>query len=169
MSELKTGDRIALRLIMNEDIYLVNDKIIQDHAAVSEPQDIVSLKAYNYLGGNDKRILIIVDQAGDEIIRTEALNDLKNILSAKQLGLRDVAILNRAHYPHGSFDSLKNFFACKKLILFGISSTELGLPVVSGNTITLVDETKILASYSFDEMHNDRNKKVQFWNAMKEL
>jgi hypothetical protein len=131
--------------------------------------DIVSRPAYKYLGENNKYILILVDQAGDETIKPDSLRDLTSILTARQLELRDVAILNRNHYPDSNFGSLKQFFAFQKLILFGINPAELGLPSVAGNTRTVIEGTTILATFSFDEMQADRNKKILFWNAMKEL
>ncbi len=162
MSELKTSEPVALRLLMTDDLFIIKEKDYQN-------QESPASDSYDYLGENNKYILIMINDALQETIKPEDLKTLTNILTAKQLELRDVAIVNLGKYPATDFNKLKQFFACRKLILFGINPIELGLKDIDSNQISLFGETKILATYSFEEMQNDNAKKRVFWNAMKEI
>ena len=72
------------------------------------------------------------------------------------------------HYHAGAtFESLKAYFVCSKLVLFGISPQTLGVPEVTLNTADNFKDVKILATYSLSEMDYNKQKKVEFWNVMK--
>jgi hypothetical protein len=167
MPELKTRNPLALRLLMTDDLYSVDDKIEKQGIPV-EDEASESL-SFNYLGENNKYMLILVNDSGQDIINPEDLATLTSILTAKQLELRDVAIVNVHTHPQKDFKQLKHFFACKKLVLFGINPSEIGLRDITSNQLEQYNETKILATYNFSEMRNDTAKKRLFWNAMKQL
>ena len=173
MPELKTNNPLALRLLMTDDLYLINDQAEQNH--FNEGNQSLELLSFDYLGENNKFILILVNDTIQDIINQEDLITLTNILTAKQLELRDVAIVNLNKHPASDFKNLKQFFSCRKLILFGINPVQIGLQDITssqspvGNRVDLFMDTRILASYSFDEMRNDNAKKRLFWNAMKEI
>jgi len=173
MSVLKITDPLALRLIMTDDLYLI-DKQVKQAPLIIEPQpDTIehtpAPPVFNYSGENNKYILILVNDENHEILNPADLASLTKILAAKKLELRDVAIVNLHKPPASNFEALKNFFSSSKLVLFGINPGEINLPDISNNEIIRHEGTKILATYSFAEMGNDTNKKLLFWNEMKQL
>lgn len=173
MSALKITDPLAIRLIMTDDLYLI-EKQVEQPPIVIKPKPVAESKpaatpAFNYLGENNKFILILVNDENHKILNPADLTSLTKILAAKKSELRDVAILNLDKHPESNFESLKKFFSCSKLVLFGINPKQLGLPDISNNEIIVHEGTKILVTYSFAEMGNDTNKKTLFWNIMKQL
>lgn len=174
MTALKITHPLALRLMMTDDLYRVEEqeKVIEDHV---KPEGHITIKepeespAFNYLGENNKFTLIIVNDESHATLNSADLETLTAILSAKKSELRDVAILNLHKHPTANFEQLKQFFSCSKIVLFGINPKMIGLPDIGNNEITQYNGTKVLASYSFSEMKDDTAKKRLFWNEMKQL
>jgi DNA polymerase III psi subunit len=168
MASLKTTDPLALRLLLAEDLYQIKgeeklaEPLVIEEGDESEPN-------FHYLGENNKYLLLLVNQPGEQVINSGDLEALKNILSAKSLELRDVAILNFAKYPGSNYLNFKAFFACAKIVLFGINPIDIELSNIVNNEIINIDGTKVLATYSFAEMQTDNAKKRLFWNQMKTL
>jgi hypothetical protein len=167
MSDLKTRNPVALRLLMTDDIYCIGNQT--EKSSLKTANESSDLPSFSYMGENNKYILILINEQKQEIISQEDLGTLTSILTARQLEIRDVAIVNLDKHPAKDFNQLKQFFACKKLILFGINPMEIGLNEINSNEPELVKDTKILATFTFDEMRNDNSKKRLFWNAMKQL
>lgn len=167
MPGLKISDPIALRLLMTDDLYLVDKQ--PEPAPVETKVEKEEAPFFNYAGENNKFILILVSDEKHDILNPGDLDSLTAILGAKKLELRDVAIVNLYKHSAAGFEVLKQFFSCSRLVLFGINPRQIGLPEITSNEITLHKGTKILATYSFPEMGNDTAKKRVFWNEMKQL
>ncbi|MXV51774.1 hypothetical protein GS399_12385 [Pedobacter sp. HMF7647] len=163
---------------MTEDIYsLKNDEALETTATANIGQEIPTAIAatpeerpsFDFLGENDKFVLFLCNNENHKFFSAEAMEALNGILSAKKLELKDVSIVNLAKYPTALFKDLKSFFACSKLVLFGIPPQQIGLPAFGGNELHTHENVKILASYSMEEMLSDISKKRTFWNVMKNL
>jgi hypothetical protein len=169
---------------MTEDIYTIDPvrtvqppetrekkteaPVLKEESPVS--QSITEVPAvYEYLGENNKYSLIIINDPSHPSMPPKELEALQNILKAKKQELKDVAILNLHKYPSATFKSLKDFFACNSLILFGINPSQIQLEQVQANQITAIQNTRILATYSFSEMLGSVDKKRMFWEEMKKL
>lgn len=176
MSILRTTNPLALQYLMTDDIYAIQDTPALSTASpilqVPETVDIPaapSLDYFEYIGENNKYILIVIDDPAHANLPPKELEALLNILKAKKQELKDVAILNLHKYPTATFNSLKDFFACNSLILFGINPSQLQLEQIQANQISTIGQTRILATFSFTEMLDNLDKKRVFWEEMKKL
>lgn len=185
MGRLITHNTNALRFLMNEDLYMVRDLVQPAEpeeippAAVIEvtspeppakiPEEILPAVSFNYLGENNRYILILVDDKTHRELNTAHKEMLMKIMAAKKLELRDLAILNLAKYPGTTFEQLKDFFSCNKLILFGINPGYIGLPAISANQPGKHHDVKVLATFGLEEMSSSTDKKREFWNVMKDF
>lgn len=138
-------------------------------AKVPEVPEPSEQPVFNYLGENNKYFLLLVNQPGKVILNARDLESLTSILNAKKLEVRDVAIMNLSSYSAISFEMLKTFFVNTRLVLFGITTESLQLPVMPANKITTYEGVKILPTFSFEEMTADPSLKRIFWNEMKLL
>ncbi|HEY0054519.1 MAG TPA: hypothetical protein VGB63_04105 [Pedobacter sp.] len=169
MDALKASNPLALSFLMTEDLYSIQEEveslveIIVPEAAKQEPA------FFEYLGENNKYILLLVNDQQHPIINPKELETLLNILKAKKQELKDVAIVNLAKHPTASFEELKNFFVCSSLVLFGINPAQIKLDGVQSNQIIKHQNTKVLATFSFAEMAANTDKKRTFWDEMKKL
>jgi len=197
MSTLHTNEFNALRLLMTEDIYILDKKsessenslkIITPTEPVKvfvtektvkpeipavkpapDPAEIKNAKEFTYIGENNKYFLILIDDTKNKEISTLHKETLLKIMSAKGLELRDLAILNLDQFPGTNITELKEFFSCSKLVLFGINPQRIAIPGLSSNKAENYNNIKLFSTYSIDEMIIDVTKKKDFWAIMKEF
>lgn len=192
MSTLHTNEFNAIRLLMTEDIYILDqknsiktekpiesEKAVQAErtmlpeipaaAPVPKPVEIKKAKEFTYLGENNKYFLILIDDTKNREISSLHKETLLKIMSAKGLELRDLAILNLDQYPDISISELKEFFSCSKLALFGINPQRIAIPGISSNKVENHANVKLFSTFSIDEMMSDVIKKKEFWAIMKEF
>lgn len=84
---------------------------------------------YPYIGGNAKRVLIMVQQDSPRFLSETDFPFLTRILNACKLSLEDVALFNIAHYPEANIEEWMAFFTPRIVLCFGITPLELRLPV----------------------------------------
>ncbi|SDM81961.1 hypothetical protein SAMN05421813_12453 [Daejeonella rubra] len=197
MSTLHTNEFNALKLLMTEDIYILDqkaehpensiktekptepDKAVQAERTmlpeipaalpVPEPAEIKKAKEFTYLGENNKYFLILIDDTKNREISSLHKETLLKIMSAKGLELRDLAILNLDQFPDTTISEIKEFFSCSKLVLFGINPQRIALPGISSNKVENHANVKLFSTFSIDEMISDVTKKKEFWAIMKEF
>ncbi len=165
MAGLTTTDPIALALLMTDDLYR-----IENEAPPPLPQVVVAEPpAFHYLGENNAWFLVLVSDEHHPVADAATIDALERILKGKKMELRDVALLNVARHASVRFEHYREFFACNKLVLFGIPPQQIGLPAFGSNEISEHLGVKILPTYSFPEMAADEQKKRLFWNEMKKI
>jgi len=197
MSTLHTNEFNALRLLMTEDIYILDQKSVSSENSINtekttEPEkeivaeksvmpqmpvvipvpdseEIKKPKEFTYLGENNKYFLILIDDTKNREISSLHKETLLKIMSAKGFELRDLAILNLDQFPDTTISELKEFFSCSKLALFGINPQRIALPGISSNKVENHANIKLLSTFSIDEMISDVTKKKEFWAIMKEF
>ena len=143
-----------------EDIVRIEEKVENE---VNTPVK----KDFEYQGDNNKYFLVIIDDKIHTRMNPVHQEMLLKVMNAKKLELRDLAILNINRYPEAKFNGLKSFFSCNRLVLFGVSPAQIGLPSISVNKAGSAGIVKVLATYGLEEMRNSADKKREFWNIMK--
>lgn len=134
-----------------------------------KPAEPEKIRAFNYLGENNKYFLILFNEPNQKDISSIQKETLLKIMSAKGLELRDLAVLNLNQYPGVHYNDLKEFFSFNKVVLFGIDPQQISLSSQSSNQVVKLESTKILCTYGIDEMIKDTTKKREFWNVMKDF
>jgi len=147
----------ALKYIFNETLFRQENTTIQKIETDLE-----------YLGGNNKEILIITP-AHKEILIEEEKKFLIKILNSIGLQLEDVVIVNQKKEAPYSFYS--NPFNPKKLILFGVKPFEIGIKEVDIPTYEIKDfqNTPILYVDKLTTIQSDLAKKKALWTNLKQL
>lgn len=177
MSSLLSDNQAALRMLFTEDIYIIDKTPVQLRTEqvkthISEPlsKDEIEKEVktdFEYVGDNNKYFLVLINDAVHTRMNPVHQDMLMKVMAAKKLELRDLAIVNISRYHQADFNSLKAFFTCNYLVMFGVDPLKIGLPATTLNKAEQKGNVKILATYSFDEMRNSDDKKREFWNVMK--
>jgi hypothetical protein len=194
MKNLQTNDLMALSFLIDEEIYLTKDEkktIVakeeihqikkEGEIEVKHELPIVEIKEeievlptisapqkeFRYLGENNKYILIIVKEPEVDFLKPADLTFLLKILSAKKLTLDDVAIINTEKNGPLDFDHLKNFFACNKIITFGINPKTLQITTAIANKTSIFKNTPVLGTWDLPKLQSDEKKKSIFWDELK--
>jgi hypothetical protein len=157
-------------LIANEPT-VAKQEIASEEVVIRSTEQALKTVHYNYLGENNKYILILIDQPlKNEIIAAKDLLLLEKTLAALKLELRDVAIVNLQQCEELHFKSLKEFFSCNKVLGFGIELAKIGIEKeVAINTVFRIEDCPFLLASSLEELSNNQAQKVIWWSAMKSI
>lgn len=165
-------EKIQLTAPIIADLYKDNLVLTED---VVPPEKIVEPKMSkkNFLGNNQKNILVLVHDDEAVYIREEWLLLLTNMLTACKLNIGDVAILNLCH-QHYSFTELKSSLSPAYTIMFGVTTEDIGLPFIIPNyQIQHYNECTFVTAPSFQVLtaNNDAAKieKSKLWLCLKQI
>ena len=175
----------ALRFIIDDDLYLLNkDKAVASapskspppiggetsHLPAQEPGNAeTAVVEFKYMGGNKKNFLIVVHYADNEFMDDAHLTALENILKRMELYMDDVAILNMANHNAITLEEATNYFSPKKILLMGQKALPKNMTVPVLNQPKQLENSRVLYSFSFDEMMSSNENKRVFWEQMKTL
>jgi hypothetical protein len=164
---VKAESPAALRFILQDDIYLLqNDKTYTDEKPPGPVAGTPAVKL-NYLGKYKKAFLVMVHYPGHEFIADVHLTALESILTRKDHVIDDVAIVNMATAALTNLDELLAYFNPKKLLLLGKEALPANMEALVLNEPKQIAGCMALYSFSFDDMMDNTENKKAFWEQMK--
>ena len=195
MSDQLTNNPEALRLFFTEDIYLVDpaQTTTESHTAtaarpesthmlpqlensglnlapaVASIQEPALEQRFQYVGANQRNILILVNDAHNPVSTLQGRELLGNILKAIGLSRNDCALVNYASCDGADFNALQGFFKPQYLFAFGVSPDQLGIPGAAYNSIVTKDQSKLIFSSNLDPLSGDAATKKQLWGSLKQI
>lgn len=163
---IKTINPIALRYLMTETIFSVDDGAISAAGGAltepveAKPVDQAELKTqFAFYGQNRRNYLFLTDEKQHEWMPEGAMDAFIKTLAALKLAEKDVALLNLARLAElPSVEQLTLFFEPKVVVNLG---TPFVWPEQSGITV--------FHTHAFDDMLADAEKKRDFWTTIKRL
>jgi hypothetical protein len=162
--------------LYKDELVLIDDqkssnanKPKKSEAVVTAPQEIQ--KPISYLGDNQKKITILLQDTTAVHLADESLQFLTAILAACKLNMGDVAIVNTVHQPV-QYTQIKTELKPSTIILFDISTASIALPFeVPHYQVQQYDNCTLLFSAPLQSMlvKTDAAKleKGKLWNALK--
>ena len=162
-----------LKYLITEDLYLVPEKegeetveasskpyeqdSSESSSVVEEPQPAQEEVVVNYLGGFEKKVLILVEDAqADHLNETDKAYLLK-ILGAVKLGLEDIALVN--------LNRTKNVESLDAEITISFASNAMDTKY----TIQTKAGKKVLFADPLSAISKSTELRTALWNALKEL
>lgn len=122
------------------------------------------------LGKNAKHILLVVNKPNLPFLPDSELDFLTKVLTACQLGLGDVAIVNWSKMPQQDAEDLLEQVPAKQVILFDVEPSLFGLPeALAPYTISALQNREFVAAPALKEIEKTREAKQQLWMALKQL
>jgi hypothetical protein len=118
------------------------------------------------LGNNRQKILLLIHNETTAYLPEPEFNLLSNLLSACRLSLDDVALVNMARLPATDIYPLMQQFTPHKTILFGKALAPLSAKSQK-NSPWEEGTCQFLHTDSLEDMNNNKQLKVPFWNALK--
>lgn len=138
-------------------------------AAAPEAQEAPAPKGVNFLGRNEKGILILVAKDDAVYLPDGELNFLTAILSACQLSLGDVAIVNWKT-AHPDLEPLQQQLGARFVLLFEVSPLEAGLPINFPHfQIQQFNGRTYLSSPALSVVEKEVTIKKQLWPSLKKM
>lgn len=180
MANQLTSNAEALRLFFTEDIYLVSkaSEIMPALEVLSSKTDEVEHEVFTskkpntdfkYLGKNQKKILILVNDNQHDVSTERGRELLRKLVKAINLTANDFALVNYAGYTSEKFEDLEGFFNCKLLLAFGVSATDLNLPVQPLHQLANFNNIQLLFTTNLDDLDGDQAGKKILWASLQQL
>ena len=142
-------------LVVLEDKQLITDSLKEEN--------------FNFLGNNNKHILILVKDNESVHLNDSDLNFLAGILSACKLNMADVAILNMQKKSDTSLKKIIDYFNPKSIISFDFEElTDLKIKK-SKYEIQKIDQTPYLLASSLNSISKNVDEKKKLWSCLKNL
>lgn len=137
---------------------------------VEEPKPTFDKKfEFEYLGKNQKRILILVNDSINKVSSVQGTELLRKLVKAIELTNNDFALVNYAHYANASFEDLKSYFKCKLVLSFGVATQTLGLAEQPLHQLFVVDDIKFVFTKNLHDLDADQLSKKVLWGSLQQL
>lgn len=158
--------------LLEQNHIIANKKSLPNLPVIDTASDTNEnkVKEWKSLGSNNKKILILVDNPDAVHLPDNELTFLTGVLSACNLSLADVAILNINKNPTVAYKELTTFFSTKIVLLFDIEPSAFGLPMSFPHfQIQAFSGNSFLYSPSLKSLRNDKILKSKLWICLKRL
>jgi len=137
---------------------------------VEEPKPVFEKKVeFEYLGKNQKRILILVNDSTNKVSSVQGTELLRKLVKAIELTNNDFALVNYANYTNASFEDLKSFFKCELILSFGVAMRTLGLAEQPLHQLFVVDNVKFVFTKNLHDLDSDQVSKKILWGSLQQL
>lgn len=136
--------------------------------AISVPAPTLA-RPYNYIGGYQKKFLVLVSYPGHDAMDPTHLAALENAITRKGMSLDDAAIVNISKYPGHDIRAIGGHFKPQKLLFLGTAAVPAGFTPPPFNQLAKVGKSDALYTYSFNEMMGNKEMTKAFWEQMKML
>lgn len=176
----------ALRLFFTEDVYLINEPSItwglppepSTLPPVEQELIVLPLSAseepkpnpnFNFLGGNKRNILILVNDEYNDVSDESGRELLRKIVKSINLVTVDFALVNYAKYKGASYHDLRDFFKSSLIFSFGVEPSHLGLTNHPSNTVVLEGVVRLIFSKELRKLDADLLVKKALWGVIQKL
>ncbi len=123
----------------------------------------------SFLGRNEKSVLIIVNEAATPFLPDDNLTLLTGILTACNLSLADIALVNFGQNNKLEFNGLIEEFSPTLVILFGVEPQQLLFPLHFPNfQLQKYNHQTYLSAPSLNMLAKDTKQKKEFWLCLQQ-
>lgn len=123
-----------------------------------------------FLGGNKKKIIFVVNDTENKYLDDHQMTFLSDLLSACDLTLADIALINLAQNDDINYLALTEELGAKKLLLFGVTPRQLDLPfTIPFFQIQNFNEQSYLVCPSLNQIQQDKIFKKQLWENLQKI
>jgi len=157
-------DNIQLSALLVEKLY---SKALVDLNTVKAVPQKTAGPVFNWLGNNEKNILIVVNEPAAAYLPDSDLKLLVGILTACKLSMADVALLNFNNNTHADYSSLNAALNPSTIILFGIEPGHLDFPLHFPHfQLQPYNGQHYLCSPALAQLSADVSLKKQLWLSL---
>lgn len=158
-------DNIHLSPFLVQHLYkhsIVELETVKENVTADKPQ-------VSFLGRNEKRVLIIVNETATPFLPDENLTLLTGILTACNLSLADIALVNFGQNSQLEFNGLMEQFSPTLVILFGVEPQQLLFPLHFPNfQLQKYNHQTYLSAPSLNMLAKDTKQKKEFWLCLQQ-
>lgn len=160
-------DNIQLPAFIIHDLY---QKTLVDLTESDKVKDKEIANEIKFFGGNNQRILLLINNPGIAFLEDEQFTFLSGILNACKLTMEDIALINIATYSTLSYKKINETFAPKIILMLGVSSASIQLPFVIPEFQQQSYNNQVyLSVFSLNELEKNKDLKRKLWMALQQI
>ena len=127
-------------------------------------------KQIDFLGGNEKNIVFLVNDNQSKFLADKELAFLSGLLTACGLTMADIALVNFFQNNTINYQELTDKLQSKKILIFDIPATGLGLPfTIPIFQVQNFGEQSYLLSPSLTQIQTSKELKKQLWECLQKI
>ncbi|MEO8721173.1 MAG: hypothetical protein ABI372_08710 [Ginsengibacter sp.] len=139
---------------------------IKDEVSEVEGQKVIGISS---LGENQQQILFLIKDSESKFLPDDEMILLSNLLAACKLSMADITLVNYYLSPH-DYNSFIDNFHPKKVLLFGVTTEDLGLPFsIPFFQIQKFQEQQYLTAPLLKKFLNNTDLKKELWTCLQKL
>lgn len=124
---------------------------------------------FKFLGNNKRNILILVNDAENEVSDEKGRELLRKIVKSVNLTAGDFALLNYSGYTQVTFEQLQACFSSVLVFAFGVSPADLGMKPCAENSIVNDGTVRLIFSSELRKLDADPVSKKVLWASLQQL
>lgn len=122
------------------------------------------------LGGNQKKILFLVNNSTSKFLDDEEMILLTNLTTACKLSMEDIALVNYANCDNINYKDLIDYFQAQKILMFGIPFPEMDLPfIIPDFQIQSYGGKLFMAAPALNGFINNKDLKKDLWKSLQKI
>ena len=139
----------------------------------ANPKEIIEIPEkinIKSLGNNKQQIIFLVNDEENLFLADDDMKLLTDLLTACKISMADIALINYYSNPGLNLELLLKSFHPKKILFFGVSTKELGLPFdCPFFEIKNREDQTFMTSPSLAELKENVSLKKQLWTSLKKI
>jgi hypothetical protein len=160
-------DNILLPDIVLQGLY---SKSLYNLETNKSALDDIQAGSISFLGNNQKKITILVNNDTAIYLPDDELNFLLGILTACKLSMADIALVNLYKNAGLNYSILAEQLKAEKVFLFGLNAATIELPLQFPHyQVQQFNNQVYLSSLSLTEMQANKEEKMKLWNCLKKI
>ncbi len=157
-------DNIQLSPFLVQQLYRKN---LFDMQGVQPERPVPAVATIPHLGKNEKNILVVVDAPGTAFLPDEDLNLLVRILTACNLSLADVALVNYNNNTSLNYENLMEKFKPVSIFLFGVKPANLEFPLhFPYFQLQQYNKQTYISAPALNQLSADKEQKKELWACL---
>ena len=133
------------------------------------PNPVSKENEFKSLGGNQQQVLFLVKDSQNKFLPDDEMNLLSNLILACKLSMADIALVNTYNTSFNYMD-LNHHFQPKKVLMFGINTSELELPfAIPFFQIQQFREQLYITSPPLKDFIHNKDLKKDLWICLQKL
>jgi hypothetical protein len=139
-------------------------------ALVAQPEKNTPGNSIPLLGGNEKNILILVNNEAAPFLPEAEATFLNSILAACKLGLADIALVNWNPLTDKTYKPVVEQFNSRAVVLFDVPAPAFGLPMhFPFFQVQAFNGRQYVFAPPLAAIQNNKALKADLWQALKKL
>ena len=122
------------------------------------------------LGGNQKKILFLVNNSATKFLDDEEMILLTNLITACKLSMEDIALVNYSNCDNINYKDLIEYFQSEKILMFGTFLAEIDLPfIIPDFQIQSYGGKLFMAAPPLNELISNKDAKKDLWKCLQQI